>query len=377
MATWGRSRRACSLAVPSRRLLAASEWLLRKWGEEPDRKGLERDKLPPVYDPARSREWFAMSIDGDLYTFVTFPPGEFQMGSPDTEDLRQTDEKLKTVERTRSFAMLDREVTVGQWLRFLDAQKTSVVDDKQMPTPSPSSPWSSSLMVSREAWENRDKRAVKFLEPWRPAYWHQLVRGRGVLPLADIQGQHERRRPVLRLPRHRQLPKLNGFQPPPALGGNSGQWPIWKFDPHKRGFRLPLEAEWEYACRAGTTTAFSFGSDRSLLKHFAVFLENLPGQPYREPLRGATRMPNPRGLFDMHGNVSEWCHNWRDDGKEFEARQVDPIFPDKGDTRLYRGGCFDNYSRHCRSACRISDQPSYSFAFLGFRVVCTLPTTPK
>ncbi len=141
----------------------------------------------------------------------------------------------------------------------------------------------------------------------------------------------------------------------------------WEFHPERKGFRLPTEAEWECACRGGTVTTFSFGSDYGLLPHFAVCLETSGRMPRR---CGSTR-PNLRGVFDMHGNVWEWCHDLHD---RYPAEEVsDPVGRAKGDTRVYRGGSYDNYARHHRSACRISEPPATHHPYLGFRVVCTLP----
>ncbi len=325
---------------------AASNWLLQKWGKEMDPKGLSTDRQPPVFEHARPREWFTLTIDEEAMTFVTFGPGRFQMGSSETEELRQTDEKYRWVHLTRPFAVGDREITVGQWQRFLADQS-----------------FKRAVSIDSKAWQERDKRTAKYWEPWRPAYhvtWFEAVDFCRWLTLRAGMSEED------------QCYTLLGTDEKEKL-------PIWKFHPQRRGFRLPLEAEWEFAARAGTTTTFSFGSDHGMVKHFAVFLENLPGQPYRQPLRGGTRPPNPRGLFDMHGNVSEWCHDWRGKGKgPFGPEDhLDPTGADEGTTRFYRGGCFDNYSRHCRTACRISDAPAYHFAFVGFRVVCTLPAEKK
>jgi formylglycine-generating enzyme required for sulfatase activity len=141
------------------------------------------------------------------------------------------------------------------------------------------------------------------------------------------------------------------------------------FHPDRAGFRLPTEAEWEYACRAGTTTTFSFGCDPALLKFFGVYLSEESG---RTPYPGGTKMPNLRGLFDMHGNVWEWCQDTKATYPATE-KQIDPIGQAEINNRAYRGGSYDNYTKHHRTACRIFELPDLSFPYLGLRVVCTLP----
>ncbi len=138
----------------------------------------------------------------------------------------------------------------------------------------------------------------------------------------------------------------------------------WPIHPDRRGFRLPTEAEWEYACRAGTRSAYGFGSDLSLLRQYGWFADN---EGKKTHVGGELR-PNLRGLVDMHGNVVEWCHDW------FESYDIgpatDPSGPkEKGESRLLRGGGWVNDSRYCRSANRHYVQPTYRITLVGVRVV--------
>jgi formylglycine-generating enzyme required for sulfatase activity len=140
-------------------------------------------------------------------------------------------------------------------------------------------------------------------------------------------------------------------------------------------YRLPTEAEWEYACRAGTTTAFSFGSDASTqLRDYAWYGElSWDSKPQRVGLK----KPNGWGLHDMHGNVGEWCLDWL--GSNYPGGElVDPVgrLPAEGgdaENRVARGGCWRSSAEDCRSAWRLWVRaPNDTFNAIvtwGFRVV--------
>ncbi len=130
--------------------------------------------------------------------------------------------------------------------------------------------------------------------------------------------------------------------------------------------RLPTEAEWEYACRAGTTTRFSFGDDSDDLGVYAWYCSNSDEETH--PV--GQKKPNPWGLHDMHGNVWEWCEDWYENYADEEAK--DPAGPSSGKYRVRRGGSWYNLPRHCRSARRSGDDPGRRFHFHGFRVVVPL-----
>ncbi len=128
-------------------------------------------------------------------------------------------------------------------------------------------------------------------------------------------------------------------------------------------FRLPTEAEWEYACRAGTTTLWSFGDAESELEKYGWF----SGNSERKTHPVGEKLPNPWGLYEMHGGVLEWCLDWS--GAYPGGRVTDPKGAANGSFRVIRGGSFSDSAGGCRSACRNGDEPGFRWSLLGFRLV--------
>jgi len=126
---------------------------------------------------------------------------------------------------------------------------------------------------------------------------------------------------------------------------------------------LPTEAQWEYACRAGSTSAYCFGDDPTYLSEYGWFDENseLKTHPVKQ------LQPNGWGLYDMHGNVLEWCSDWFD--KYAPSAQSDPTGPTEGTMRVLRGGCWIIPARYLRSACRSRYDPGDRDYYLGFRLL--------
>jgi formylglycine-generating enzyme required for sulfatase activity len=131
-------------------------------------------------------------------------------------------------------------------------------------------------------------------------------------------------------------------------------------------YRLPTEAEWEYAARAGSTTAYSFGDDPQRLGEYAWYKDNSGDRTH--PV--GQLKPNAWGLYDTLGNVWEWVQDWY--GPYPDGPVTDPHGPSSGTHRLRRGCGFNNFAEFCRTANRYS-VPGYRDYFLGFRLVRVAP----
>jgi serine/threonine protein kinase/formylglycine-generating enzyme required for sulfatase activity len=305
-------------ADPRSSIHGACGWLLRSWGLGAEAARV--DRTPLAYDPSGRRKWFVERVGEDTFTFVVFRPGEFRMGSPPSEPYRHPNERQHRVRLTRPFAVCDRELSTGQYARFLRATGSPPPEGDE-PVPRADFP------MVRVTW------------PEAALYCRWLSGQAG-------------------LDEGRQCYEL-------GPGGSAADVRVQEgpFYPERTGFRLPTEAEWEYACRAGTVTAYGFGNDRGLLVYYGRHLETGPAP-------GGQLRPNLRGLFDMHGNVWEWCHDhyW-----PLLPDAVDPVGPAEGKNRVLRGGGWDRSAWHCRSAYRHSPTPDYRGSYMGFRLARTLP----
>ena len=144
----------------------------------------------------------------------------------------------------------------------------------------------------------------------------------------------------------------------------------WLSKKTNKNYRLPTEAEWEYACRAGTRTPFSFGDN------ITPDQVNYNGDfPYNGAAKGLSRQrtvpvktlpANPWGLYEMHGNVWEWCSDWY--GNYERKDVVDPVRPENGSDRVLRGGSWNDGARSTRSANRIRIFPAVRYVIIGFRL---------
>jgi formylglycine-generating enzyme required for sulfatase activity len=127
------------------------------------------------------------------------------------------------------------------------------------------------------------------------------------------------------------------------------------------GYRLPTEAEWEYACRAGTQEKYSCGSDPAKLKTCAWYKANASQSPH--PV--GQKIANPWGLYDMHGNVAEWCQDVYSETGYPQSEGKDPRGPSTGDKRVLRGGSWRASEDGCRSSARNSETPRFADACFG------------
>ncbi|MDQ1316535.1 MAG: Formylglycine-rating enzyme family protein [Candidatus Poribacteria bacterium] len=132
-------------------------------------------------------------------------------------------------------------------------------------------------------------------------------------------------------------------------------------------YRLPTEAEWEYACRAGTNTPYSFGSDESMLLDYAWYGKNTYDLDNMYAQTVGQKLPNILGLYDMHGNVWEWVQDYY--GLYTGESQIDPKGSDSGENRVFRGGSFYYLSRFNRSAYRGYNSPKHKLFNLGARLL--------
>lgn len=252
--------------------------------------------------------------------FVAIRPGTFIMGSPDWEIGRgrpgDSDETQHEVTLTRGFEIQTTEVTQAQYFEVMGANPSN--------------------------FKKREHCPQTYLE----------ISGVGMcpnLPVEEVSYED-----VLAF-----IEKLNGS---PLSGAFT--------------YRLPTEAEWEYAARAGTQTTHPFGYARILLDGYAVYNKDLscrwfPHNDFgRQSAPVGSKRPNPWGLYDMHGNVTEWVADWYDTYPR--APVVDPVGPTWGGRyRVLRGGSWYACAYAVRSANRAGSAPYLSYGDLGFRLVRT------
>ena len=237
---------------------------------------------------------------------VWCPAGTFRMGSPDSDKGALDHEKPQhTVELTSGFWLGQTEVTQGQWQSVMGT-----------------SPWQGQEYIK----EGADYPATYV--SWKDAQ-------------AFCQKLTEQERGAGRL--------SSGME-----------------------YRLPTEAQWEYACRAGTTTKYSFGDDEKLLSVYGWWRGNVPADENAKNERHAHRVgmkqPNPWGLYDMHGNVTEWCQDWYESEYYGSSPGSDPQGPSKALYRVFRGGSFYGAGEYSRSAARRWHLPDDRVLNFGFRV---------
>jgi len=305
--------------------------------------------VPLVLAMALSVATLAAQANG--HQFVIIKPSEFVMGSPAGEAGRTPDEVQRRVRIPRSFAIATNETTVAQFRRFLDANPEAKARHAY-----PNNPAEMATVMQRFS---PDEDSPQIAVTWYEAaeYCNWLSREAG-LPAAEWVYPTEIRTGM-------------------TMPANYLQ---------RTGFRLPTEAEWEYAARAGTTTARFFGDSDDRLAEFAWYSKNPPRRRQdpidpNDPTRTrqvGTLKPNPLGLFDIYGNVWEWIHDRR---QEFTASDVatedreDAVLTvDDRHARTRRGGSFAYGAYTMRSAHRgdITYLPQQRRDNVGFRVARTV-----
>jgi formylglycine-generating enzyme required for sulfatase activity len=284
-----------------------AEYALRHLGEN-DKLAELRTMLATQQDAAK--DW---TINGQGITMmIVREPREFDQGAPDSEIERAPEEVLKHVRLPYSFAISSHEITAEQFQRYRPDFPLAVVVSS-----TPNCP------ASNVTWLD----AAKFCR------W-----------LSEAEG----------------IPEEEMFYPPINQIDSNFHPPDDR--QHRTGYRLPTESEWECACRAGTKTARFFGESGDGLDHYAVY--NANSQDKLWPV-GSLR-PNPWGLFDIYGNVLEWCQD------EASEHGFEPPGQNDEMNRVIRGGSYRWLERELRSARRYKYHPTARFAFLGLRVVCTV-----
>jgi formylglycine-generating enzyme required for sulfatase activity len=291
----------------------AAEWLLRQWQTSHEMKAIDKGLATGRVEG--NRQWY---VNRQGQTMVVVPkPGEFWMGEGKERHRKQIE---------RSFAMASKEVTVDQFLLF---RKEHNYDKK----------YSSS--------GDCPMNSVTWYEAAMYCNW-----------LSEQEG----------------IPKDQWCYEPNKDGKYEGGMMIAANFLQRTGYRLPTEAEWEYACRAGTGTGFSFGDPEELLSRYAWFVGNSLSKNHSV---GLLRV-NDLGLFDMHGNIWEWCQDAfgaYGDGLPKKDQEESLVVNDQ-DGRVFRGGSVHHLSTHVRSTTRDDWRPTTHDFVTGFRVARTLPPVP-
>jgi serine/threonine protein kinase/formylglycine-generating enzyme required for sulfatase activity len=265
---------------------SASGWALRQWQEE--LPGLETTP-----EPKTNWNWF---VNGRQMTMLKIQAGTYWMGNPEKPEWARPHE----VELTRPFFVCDREVWGGLFEQFLK--------DPDWPASEKPQGWNTAEFASP---------TPECTQGWLS--WNDAIL------FCNWLSHKEKRKPCYTRPKNEAKNK-----------GDAGQAEAWECDFTANGYRLLTEAEWEYMCRAGTTTAYFFGADPKLLPSYAFF--NINSDLRAWP--GGMKLPNAWGLFDTYGNVEKWCWDWW--AQEFSPEKTDPHGPQSGTQRTLRGGFYSS-----------------------------------
>jgi formylglycine-generating enzyme required for sulfatase activity len=308
---------------PDAGIHGAVEWTLRKWGQQGKLKEVDAE-LMKLKDRG-DRRWYVNSQD---QTFAVIEgPVEFSMGSPPTEPERFSIEILHRRIIPRRFAIAAKEVTVGQYQEFVKENPGVDHANNDRYSPDPNGPMNGVSWYDAAAYCNWLSRKENLPECYEPNNHGQFAEGMTIR--AD------------------------------ALS--------------RTGYRLPTEAEWEYACRSGTGTSRYYGESVNMLGHYAWFLDTSPDRA--QPC--GSLLPNDLGLFDILGNVYEWCQEQDlpyEPGKGALRDEINiQLSIIKKHARLIRGGTFIDPPAYVRSAFRNGLAPSSRYFNGGFRPSRTHP----
>jgi formylglycine-generating enzyme required for sulfatase activity len=289
---------------------------LRQWG-------LPVREIASSPEPTKGRQWYVNSVG---ITMLRIGGGAF---SRRYNWVRNS--PTQQVRITRPFFLSDREISVGLYERFMGDTEYPYEKSKDWPGANKTISHTPDHPVQNVSWYD----AVMFCN------W--LSRKEGL--------------------RHCYEPKKGTLQ---RSRGESGD--TWELLLGANGYRLPTEGEWEYACRAGSATKYSHGDDDSLIGRYAVFGAATRTEPC------ASKLPNAWGLFDMHGNVFEYCQDWY---ASYEARAVveDPTGPAVATRRVGRGGSYESDQNACTASYRDQPFPGYRSRHQGFRLARTVSSS--
>ena len=302
---------------------SSAGWALRQW---------KRDlpAIAPESRPSSDRHWF---VNREGMTMVEVAPHKFTMGTAGKWG-NDFDKSAHEVTLSHAFYLGDREVTIEQFRRCVDDSRNQDSDEFH-------------------EWLERYEQYGRFSPvldcPAVSMTWFEA------LLYCNWLSVREGRRPCYTPLGEKKIIKW---------ANEDFYLDEWHCDFTADGYRLPTEAEWECAARAGSNGDFCFGSDEDLLPQYAWFIVN--GKSRTWP--GGAKLPNAWGLFDVHGNVWEWCWDWM--GVYSAGSATAPTGPTEGLGRVVRGGSFNHSATDCRTANRVEYVPAFRSIFYGFRVVC-------
>ena len=306
---------------------SASEWLLQRCEEDAK---IARSRRELVSSSLRgNRQWY---VNGQGHTMIGVAgPVQFQLIEPDALESRRADSRPHYQLVPRGFSIASAETTIEQFRRFMDDNPWVPRERLSVSDPAPGSP--QTLLTWYEA----------------AAYCNWLSKKEDV-------------------------PDVDWCYLPNDQGEYAAGMRLAEDYLDRRGYRLPTEPEWEYACRAGVTTAFSFGEDPVYLEYYAVY----GAKSSEGPQTVQSKKPNDFGLFDMHGNVAEWCQDQYEpysfDKDYAYVRLLDYTRPVRDtDLRVVRGGSFLDSAEQLHCSVRGSQRPSQRHEARGFRVARRYP----